>query len=171
MARCDEQQELVLRCGPAQTLTFRPREEAAEGGSVRHEELEETEGGGRANHGAHVSMCTPVRGPTPRLAGDRFICCSRVRGARRGTDVADLPAAYNRAAAVGALFVNERFKRKAYTLAEATEQCMFRVLDLVDPEAPEGAPPALRLEHEVRACVTPDGKKYKSCPFYEIPDA
>jgi len=47
---------------------------------------------------------------------------------------------------------------------------MFRVLDLVDPLVPE-AGPVLRLEHEIRSCVRPDGKKYKSCPFDEIPEA
>ena len=56
-----------------------------EGGDpVRHEELEQAEEGLQANHGAHLSMY-----------------------------VADLPGAYARAEAAGALFVNQRFKRRA----------------------------------------------------------
>jgi len=36
----------------------------------------------------------------------------------------------------GLIFVNPRFKRKASTLDEAVEQCMFRVRDIIDPKAP-----------------------------------
>ena len=66
------------------------------------------------------------------------------------------------------LFVNSRFKRRAHTLDEAIEQCMFRCLDIVDPEDVT-AGPILRLEHEVRSVVTAEGKLYKSCPFFDIP--
>ena len=84
--------------------------------------------------------------------------------------VADLEAAYERAAALApGIFVNWRFKRRAHTLEEAAEQCMFRVLDVVDPAAGAAAKPIIRLEHEVRSCVKTDGKKYRSCPFDEVP--
>ena len=48
--------------------------------------------------------------------------------------------------------------------AEAVEQCMFRILDVVDPEQPD-AGPILQLEHEVRSATKADGTKYKSCPL------
>ena len=41
---------------------------------------------------------------------------------------------------------------------------MFRILDVVDPDAPERGP-ILRLEHEVRSAVTADGARYKSFPL------
>ena len=78
--------------------------------------------------------------------------------------VRDLPTTYAAAEALGVTYVNHRFKRRAYTLPQAVEQCMFRILDVVDPEAPHEGP-ILRLEHEVRSCVTADGTKYKSCPL------
>lgn len=82
--------------------------------------------------------------------------------------LADMRGAYERADALGVTYVNHRFKRRAYTAEEAAEQCMFRVLDVVDPEAP-AAGPIVRLEHEVRSVVTTAGDKYKSCPFDELP--
>uniref|UniRef100_A0A7S1UES1 Glyoxalase-like domain-containing protein n=1 Tax=Phaeomonas parva TaxID=124430 RepID=A0A7S1UES1_9STRA len=113
-------------------------EEAAEGaGDPSHEELEEVEEG-LANNGIHLSMY-----------------------------VADLTGAYEKAEALGCLFVNHRFKRRAYTLDEAVDQCMFRLLDVVDPENPT-AGPIIRIEHEVRSCTTKDGAKYKSCPFASL---
>ena len=45
----------------------------------------------------------------------------------------------------------------------AIEQCMFRVLDVVDPEN-VAAGPIIRLEHEVRSVIKADGTLYKSCP-------
>jgi len=45
---------------------------------------------------------------------------------------------------------------------------MFRVLDIVDPAAPRGAPPIMQLEHEVRSAVKADGTKYKSCPIDDV---
>ena len=64
--------------------------------------------------------------------------------------------------------MNHRFKRRAYTKEEAVDQCMFRILDVVDPLHPEDGP-IFRFEHEVRSFVTKDGKLYKSCPFFELP--
>ena len=86
-----------------------------------------------------------------------------------GVILLDLEAAYKRAAALDTTFVNWRFKRRAHTLEEAVEQCMFRVLDVVDPAGGASSAPVIRLEHEVRSCVKPDGRKYKSCPFDEVP--
>jgi hypothetical protein len=40
--------------------------------------------------------------------------------------VADLAGPYRRAEEAGLAFVNTRFKRRAHTLEEAVEQCMFR---------------------------------------------
>ena len=42
------------------------------------------------------------------------------------------------------------------------KQCMFRMLDAVDPEDID-AGPILRLEHEVLSTTHADGRKYKSC--------
>jgi len=74
---------------------------------------------------------------------------------------------FTRMEAKGLIFINPRFKRKARTLDEALDQCMFRVLDLVDPEDPE-AGPIVQLEHEIRSPIKADGTKYKSCPFDDI---
>jgi len=107
--------------------------------SIHHEELVQTEEGGISNYGAHVSMY-----------------------------VSNLREAYQRAQVIGVTYVNPRFKRRAYTLEEAMEDCMFRILDIVDPDNVK-AGPILKLEHEVRSVVKRDGSKYKSCPFYDIP--
>eukprot|EP00802_Teleaulax_amphioxeia_P020112 Tamp_20380.p2 GENE.Tamp_20380~~Tamp_20380.p2 ORF type:complete len:176 (+),score=41.04 Tamp_20380:616-1143(+) len=78
--------------------------------------------------------------------------------------VNDFQGMFTRMEEHGLIFVNPRFKRKASTLDEAVEQCMFRVRDIIDPKAPaDGA--ILRLEHEIRSPVKADGSKYKSCPF------
>ena len=85
--------------------------------------------------------------------------------------IQDFAGAYKRAEALGSnvLFTNTRFKRQATSLAEAQEQSMFRVLDVVDPSNP-AAGPIFRLEHECRSVLGKDGKTlYKSCPFREVP--
>ena len=82
--------------------------------------------------------------------------------------VDDLGAVYDRADALGLAFVNYRFKRRAHNKDEALDQCMFRVIDVVDPLNPDNGP-ILQLEHEIRSCVTPKGTKYKSCPLAELP--
>ena len=55
----------------------------------------------------------------------------------------------------------------AHTKEEALDQCMFRVLDVVDPEHPENGS-IVQIEHEIRSCVKPNGSKYKSCPLREV---
>ena len=111
------------------------------GTSTEHDhselEIDETTGEVIANHGAHISIY-----------------------------VNDLQACYERANAIGSIFVNKRFKRQAYTLDEAIDQCMFRVIDIVDPLDKESQT-IVRLEHEVRSIVNKDGTKYKSCPLYQ----
>jgi hypothetical protein len=78
--------------------------------------------------------------------------------------VSNMPYAYARAEELGVLYVNSRFKRRAYSLEDAIDQCMFRLIDIVDPRDKEGTV-ILRLEHEVRSATTRDGKRYKSCPL------
>ena len=108
-------------------------------GASPHADMEVLENG-PANNGVHVSMY-----------------------------IADLKSAYAKAEALGVTFVNHRFSRQAYTLDAAVDQCMFRVIDVVDPDDPSKTP-ILQLEHEVRSTVKADGKnKYKSCPFDEVP--
>jgi len=82
--------------------------------------------------------------------------------------VADLSSSYKRVHSLGLNFVNTRFKRRAYSLEEAVDQCMFRCLDIIDPDDPKSGP-ILRLEHEVRSVTNADGTLYKSCPFAEVP--
>ena len=65
-------------------------------------------------------------------------------------------------------FVNHRFKRRAYCLEEAMDQCMFRTLDIVDPAHPDKGV-ILQLEHEVRSMTQANGEKYKSFPLEAIP--
>lgn len=135
----------VVSVGPQQTLTFQTHPELKS--EVRHEDLRD-EGSDSpsgypiflSNYGPHVSMY-----------------------------VADLKSTYERADAVGVVYVNPRFKRRAYTLEEAIDDCMFRCLDIVDPLEPNEV--ILRLEHEIRSVVNRDGSKYRSCPFDAIPSA
>lgn len=102
---------------------------------VAHEDIGESDEGQPVNNGAHVSLY-----------------------------LEDVRDAYCKAEALGLCFVNHRFKRRAHTLDEAIEQCMFRILDVVDPDNVE-AGPILRLEHEVRSATKRDGSRYKSCPL------
>jgi hypothetical protein len=131
--------------GPKQTLTFRWHPEGKD--MVQHEDLrddliEPPDGcpSFLSNYGPHVSMY-----------------------------VADLEATYKRVDALNLAYVNPRFSRRAYNLEQALDDCMFRCLDIVDPENVE-AGSILKLEHEIRSCIKPNGSKYKSCPFHEIPD-
>ena len=47
-------------------------------------------------------------------------------------------------------------------------RALASVINIVDPEDPTNI--ILRLEHEIRAMTTPDGKMYKSFPLTAIPD-
>ena len=110
-----------------------------EGAEIAHDEERIDEEGRSSNDGVHVSMY-----------------------------ITDLPSAFAAAEELGCVYVNHRFNRRAYDIDEAREQCMFRILNVVDPEHPEQSP-ILRLEHEVRSCIRPVGSKYKSCPLREVP--
>lgn len=81
--------------------------------------------------------------------------------------VTNLSAAYRAAERLGVLYVNQRFKRRAYTEDEAIDQCMFRLIEIIDPEDEERNI-ILSLEHEVRSPITRDGTKYKSCPLLDV---
>ena len=105
---------------------------------VRHDDLDVDDEGRPLNRGAHISVY-----------------------------LSDLRGAYRRADELGLVYVNHRFKRRAYNEEEAIEQCMFRMLDVVDPED-VAAGPIVRIEHEVRSAIKADGKKYKSCPLVEV---
>ena len=43
-------------------------------------------------------------------------------------------------------------------VSQALDQCMFRVVDVVDPDAPE-AGPIVQVEHEIRSTKKVDGSK------------
>jgi hypothetical protein len=135
----------VVSVGPKQTLTFQVHPERRS--SVIHDDLRDDKvvtppGCSKflSNYGPHVSLY-----------------------------VADLVSCYRNADALGVVYVNPRFKRRAYTLEEAIDDCMFRCLDIVDPWQPGTV--ILSLEHEVRSVLKRDGTMYKSCPFDTIPDA
>ena len=153
---------VTVSTGPGQTLSFA---RASESDTVAHEDLALTDEGEPCNLGPHISIY-----------------------------LRNMGAAYARADALGITYVNHRFKRRAYNREEATargiersresstahthmrmsrhdslarqaiEQCMFRILEVVDPED-VGAGPIVRLEHEVRSITKADGGKYKSCPL------
>lgn len=61
--------------------------------------------------------------------------------------------------------VNSQQQNRAATDAHL---CMFRCLDIVDPDHSEKGV-ILRLEDEIRSVVKTDGTLYKSCPFDAIP--
>lgn len=139
----NNENKCVINIGPhSQTLTFCHSPDMSN--SIAHEELvvgeESIENARLSNYGAHISIY-----------------------------VANLPQSYDRASELGLIYVNPRFKRRAFTKDEAIDQCMFRLLDIVDPEYTASGP-ILRIEHEVRSVVKKDGvSKYKSCPFDEVP--
>ena len=80
----------------------------------------------------------------------------------------DFEGAFARSQALGVGFVNHRFKRRAYCLEEAIDQCMFRTLDIVDPMHPENGA-IIKLEHEVRSMTRANGEKYASFPLEIVP--
>lgn len=122
---------------PKQTLCFKRSDEPAEH-SCPHDDVRELENEGIANYGAHISMY-----------------------------VHDFASAFKKSEELNANFVNHRFKRRAYTLEEAVDQCMFRTLNIVHPDDPSTV--ILRFEHEVRSMTTAEGKPYKSFPLTAIP--
>ena len=83
--------------------------------------------------------------------------------------IRDIRSTYERAKELGVTYVNPRFKRRAYCEQEVIKDCMFRCLDIVDPDNVDGGV-ILRLEHEVRSVLKEDGSLYKSCPFLVAPD-
>ncbi|GAX15759.1 hypothetical protein FisN_3Lh197 [Fistulifera solaris] len=138
-------QSVVVSVGPFQTLTFAPNptdDSVVLHVDLRDEQQELASGYSSfpSNYGPHISIY-----------------------------LADFSESYRKADALKLVYVNPRFKRQAYTLDQAIDDCMFRILDIVDPYQPE-AGPILSLEHEVRSVVKRNGDKYRSCPFDEIPD-
>ena len=142
---CNDANKCTVSMGPNQTLTFihHPNEETE---TVNHTDLREEHEESLANRPFYMSNY----GPHISLY------------------VADIRATYHRVVNAGVAYVNPRFKRRAYTEDEVVSDCMFRCLDIVDPENIE-AGVILKLEHEVRSVVTRDGDLYKSCPFDFIP--
>jgi len=133
----------TVSVGPQQTLTF--KEHPNPNTDVKHHEMldessdfPEAKPAFLSNYGPHVSIY-----------------------------VRSLPATYKAADKLNLVYVNPRFKRQAFTLKDAVDQCMFRIIDIVDPESPNTV--ILKLEHEVRSVVKKDGTVYKSCPFNGIP--
>ncbi|KAL3916894.1 MAG: hypothetical protein SGILL_004970 [Bacillariaceae sp.] len=143
-----EQDMIQIGMGPLQTLTFVTKPSVAVDTHVdlREEKLKDEKEASKdypifpGNYGIHISLY-----------------------------VADLPSSYQKAEDLGVTYVNTRFSRRAYTLEQSVDDCMFRILSIVDPENVAGGP-ILQLEHEVRSVIRRDGSKYKSCPFDSVPD-
>ncbi|KAL9182408.1 hypothetical protein ACHAXT_013060 [Thalassiosira profunda] len=140
-------QSISVAMGERQTLTFQYHPDGKDA-KVEHHDLSFAEPADEdaeaalpvypSNHGPHISLY-----------------------------VTNLSRAYKAADALGVLYVNPRFKRRAYTMDEAIDQCMFRLIDIVDPLDTEGRV-IVKLEHEVRSAKTRDGSKYKSCPLLKV---
>lgn len=99
----------VVSVGPKQTLTFVPHPDGHS--DVSHDDLRDDHVSPPpgcpifwSNYGPHISMY-----------------------------VANLPESYRKADSLGVVYVNPRFKRRAYNLEQAVDDCMFRCLDIVDP--------------------------------------
>ena len=140
IAELSSDQSISVAMGERQTLTFQYHPDGPET-EVRHDELNYDsveEYGFPSNQGPHVSLY-----------------------------VTNLGNAYKAAEKLGVLYVNPRFTRRAFTEEEAIDQCMFRLIDIVDP-LDEKKEVILSLEHEVRSAKTKDGKKYKSCPLVNV---
>ncbi len=136
----------VVSMGPYQTLTFQGRKDEEEDVVNMHvdlrDEFEYNDSDEKyypSNYGPHISIY-----------------------------IRDIRSTYQRAQKLGIAYVNPRFKRRAFNEDEVVKDCMFRCLDIVDPEDVE-AGAILRLEHEVRSVLKADGSVYKSCPFEEAP--
>jgi len=129
---------ISIAMGQSQTLTFQHHPDGSEKKVVHHDFSDAGDENYPANYGPHISLY-----------------------------VTNLPKAYQAAGELGVLYVNPRFKRRAYTEDEAIDQCMFRIIDIVDP-LDEDRTVICRLEHEVRSAKTRDGKKYKSFPLKSV---
>jgi|AntRauTorckE5430_2_1112549.scaffolds.fasta_scaffold13837_2 4-hydroxyphenylpyruvate dioxygenase-like putative hemolysin len=141
-----EENQCIVSMGPHQTLTFQSIQK--DDGDInmhvdlRDEQDKNPEGQQYypSNYGPHISLY-----------------------------VRDIRSTYKRADELGVTYVNPRFSRRAYCEEEVVKDCMFRCLDIVDPDnVNEGV--ILRLEHEVRSVLKFDGSLYNSCPFVKVPD-
>ena len=130
---------VVVQVGPNQTLTFQEHSDCSKNDNHVDLKMEEEDGKYPSNYGIHVSMY-----------------------------IKDIRQTYRNAQELGVTYVNPRFKRRAYNEEEVVDDCMFRILDIVDPESPEIGP-IVQLEHEIRSVIRRDGTKYKSCPLDPIP--
>ena len=137
----------VVSMGPYQILTFKSRDDAHESDGV--------------------NMHVDLRDEPERNPPDKEYYPSNY-GPHISIYIRDIRKTYRRAENLGITYVNPRFNRKAYNEDEVVRDCMFRCLDIVDPENVE-AGAILRLEHEVRSVLKADGGLYKSCPFDEAP--
>jgi hypothetical protein len=141
----------VVSMGPYQTLTFKSRES---------NDNDDNENDG-------VNMHVDLRDePESNPPNQKYYPSNY--GPHISLYIRDIRATYKQADQLGITYVNPRFKRRAYNEEEVVKDCMFRCLDIVDPENVE-AGAILRLEHEVRSVLKVDGGLYKSCPFDEIP--
>mmetsp|Transcript_1430 Transcript_1430/g.2548 ORF Transcript_1430/g.2548 Transcript_1430/m.2548 type:complete len:377 (+) Transcript_1430:91-1221(+) len=129
---------ISISMGERQTLTFQYHPDGPDTLVNHHDFSYDEQDEFPSNHGPHISLY-----------------------------VTDLAKAYQSAAKLGVTYVNPRFKRRAYSEEEALDQCMFRLIEIIDP-LDENKEVILYLEHEVRSAKTRDGKKYKSCPLNEV---
>jgi len=142
-------QSISIAMGERQTITFQYHPDGKLAKDIEHhdfsyeddkdEDIDVSLPAYPSNHGVHISLY-----------------------------VTNLSKAYQMAEELGVLYVNPRFSRRAYTEEEAIDQCMFRLIQIVDP-LDEEKNVILNLEHEVRSCITKDGSKYKSCPLINLP--
>lgn len=139
----------IVSMGPYQTLTFQSKATSTEAA-------------------AGVNMHVDLRDEPENSPADQTFYPSNY-GPHISIYIRDIRGTYKRAQELGITYVNPRFSRKAYNEEEVVKDCMFRVLDVVDPEDVE-AGAILRLEHEVRSVLKGDGGLYKSCPFEEAPE-
>jgi len=155
---CDEKLgggRCVTSMGPYQTLTFQSKESEENAGTG----IDDTD-----DANMHVDLRDEPESNPP----DQRYYASNY-GPHVSIYIRDIRGTYKRAEELGITYVNPRFKRRAYSEEEAVKDCMFRCLDIVDPEDVE-AGAILRLEHEVRSVLKGDGGLYKSCPFDIAPD-
>ena len=146
----------VVSMGPYQTLTF---QSLNDDGTNKGEIPSGPEG---------VNMHVDLRDEPESNPPDQEFYPSNY-GPHISIYISDIRSTYKRAEALGVTYVNPRFKRRAYSEDEVVKDCMFRCLDIVDPENIE-AGAILRLEHEVRSVLKEDGALYKSCPFDQVPE-